>query len=204
MHIRRGDFAQQCFGDKPCRTGTEKFAQAVQDVKRQLAEERGFAVASVFIASGKFLLVLSFLGVVVRVKVPAAGFPPECRVQPHQGNQPAHISYCPLLTAVWALLLGGNNWHSLTNFYPFALPILDEHDPAFWDEVKGLGWKFFNHTAERTLERYNEWYPPLIDTVALSLGIGFVGTMDSTFSTLSAKRVEDWNDGFSRLVHRHL
>lgn len=55
VHIRRGDFAQQCFGDKPCRTGTEKFVQAVEDVKRQLAEERGLAVTSVFVASGKSL-----------------------------------------------------------------------------------------------------------------------------------------------------
>jgi hypothetical protein len=53
VHIRRGDFAQQCWVDKPCRTGTEKFAQAVQDVKKQLAEERGLDVTSVFVTSGK-------------------------------------------------------------------------------------------------------------------------------------------------------
>jgi fluoride ion exporter CrcB/FEX len=70
--------------------------------------------------------------------------------------------------------------------------------------VKHLGWKFIDHEAERTLERYNGWYPALIDTVALSFGVGFVGTLDSTFSTLSAKRVEDWNNGFAKLVHRHL
>ncbi|KAF5326229.1 hypothetical protein D9611_000410 [Ephemerocybe angulata] len=133
VHIRRGDFTGvgQCSNDKPCRTGTELFAKAVDEVKKQLAEERGLQVPSVFITS-------------------------------------------------------------------------DEKEPLFWDEISALGWRFINHTAEKTLDRYGEWYPPLIDTVALSLGVGFVGTLDSTFSTLSARRVEDWNRGAIRLVDRRL
>ena len=77
---------------------------------------------------------------------------------------------------------------------------LDEKDPAFWKQVKAEGWKYIDHTAERTSRRYGEWYPPLIDIVAQSLGAGFVGSLDSTVSIVSARRVEDWNHGVSRMV----
>lgn len=45
-----------------------------------------------------------------------------------------------------------------------------------------------------------EWYPILIDSASLSLGAGFVGTKSSTYSVLSARRVEDWNGGVAELV----
>jgi hypothetical protein len=45
-----------------------------------------------------------------------------------------------------------------------------------------------------------DWYPIILDKAALSLGLGFVGTRSSTFSTLTARRVEDWNDGESSFV----
>jgi hypothetical protein len=77
---------------------------------------------------------------------------------------------------------------------------LDETDPAFWKQMTDYGWDYLNHTAERTEERYGEWYPLLIDKVSLSLGSGFVGTVSSTFSTLNAWRVEDWNGGLSHLA----
>ncbi|KAF6754171.1 hypothetical protein DFP72DRAFT_899560 [Ephemerocybe angulata] len=76
----------------------------------------------------------------------------------------------------------------------------DERDPEFWKEVSGYGWHYINHTVERTLERYGEWYPVLIDTTALSIGSGFVGTKSSTFSVLTARRVEDWNGGLTDMV----
>ncbi|RXW21234.1 hypothetical protein EST38_g4627 [Candolleomyces aberdarensis] len=71
----------------------------------------------------------------------------------------------------------------------------DEDDPAFWDEITSFGWSYFDHTAERTHERFSEWHPILIDKVAQSMSIGFVGSLSSTFSLLSARRVEDWNAG---------
>ncbi|EAU91093.2 hypothetical protein CC1G_03261 [Coprinopsis cinerea okayama7 len=78
----------------------------------------------------------------------------------------------------------------------------DEVDPQFWKTIDGFGWKYINHARELTTERFGPWYPPLIDTVALSMGVGFVGTDKSTFSTLSAWRVKDWNRGETRLVTR--
>jgi len=71
----------------------------------------------------------------------------------------------------------------------------DENSPDFWDDVKSQGWLHINHTQEQTLERFGEWYPPLIDVVIQSMAVGFVGTEDSTFSLVSQRRVEDWNGG---------
>lgn len=80
-------------------------------------------------------------------------------------------------------------------------PPTDEADPKFYDEVRSYGWSFLNHTSERTVERYGEWHPILIDKVTLSMGIGFVGTDSSTFSILNARRVEDWNNGVTMLLN---
>ena len=78
--------------------------------------------------------------------------------------------------------------------------MLDEENPSFWSEVTAQGWKYIDHVAERTLIQYGEWYPPVIDIVAQSLGAGFVGSIDSTVSIVSARRVEDWNHGVTRIV----
>ena len=78
----------------------------------------------------------------------------------------------------------------------------DEKDPKFWEEVREMGWVHFDHEKEATLERYGEWYLPLIDIISQSLASGFVGTMSSTFSLVSARRVEDWNGGPTVLVSR--
>ncbi|KAG6879658.1 hypothetical protein C0992_000100 [Termitomyces sp. T32_za158] len=77
----------------------------------------------------------------------------------------------------------------------------DEKDPAFWREVREEGWRYIDHSAERTLDRHGEWYAPIIDIVAQSMGIGFVGSRDSTVSIVSAHRVEDWNQGITRMVN---
>ena len=78
--------------------------------------------------------------------------------------------------------------------------MLDEEDPTYWENVEAEGWKYINHNAEQTVERYGEWYPILIDIIAHSLAVGFVGSKDSTVSVVSAKRVEEWNDGITRTV----
>jgi len=86
---------------------------------------------------------------------------------------------------------------------PHALQVLvmsDEVSPDFWEEVRNEGWFHVNHATERTLERLGEWYPPLIDIVAQSYAVGFVGTEDSTFSLLGQRRVESWNGGVSSNV----
>jgi hypothetical protein len=76
----------------------------------------------------------------------------------------------------------------------------DETDTAFWDQVVAHGWRYTNHTAEQTLEIHGDWYPTLVDVVTQSLALGFVGTVDSTVSLLSKRRVEDWNGGVTRMV----
>ncbi|PPQ63687.1 hypothetical protein CVT24_004572 [Panaeolus cyanescens] len=76
-----------------------------------------------------------------------------------------------------------------------VLIMSDETDPEFWKQVRELGWKYFDHEAWETVPKYGEWYAPIIDIAAQSLASGFVGTEDSTFSLVSARRVEDWNNG---------
>lgn len=85
----------------------------------------------------------------------------------------------------------------------FFLPLThaDETDPKFWDEAFELGWRYFDHEKERTLERFGEWQTPLVDIVAQSFAAGFVGTDDSTFSLVGGRRVEDWNDSTYEMVH---
>jgi len=71
----------------------------------------------------------------------------------------------------------------------------DESDPAFWIEVAVRGWAHIDHKAEQTDSKHGNWYSTLIDAAAHSLASGFVGTAGSTYSLISARRVEYWNDG---------
>ena len=76
----------------------------------------------------------------------------------------------------------------------------DERDPAWWEQVRALGWAAIDHDAERTEEIFGRWYPVFIDVVAQSFGKGFVGTDHSTLTLVTTKRVADWNNGISRSV----
>ncbi|TFK90807.1 hypothetical protein K466DRAFT_583411 [Polyporus arcularius HHB13444] len=76
----------------------------------------------------------------------------------------------------------------------------DESDPAWWDEVKALGWKTVDHQAARTAEVLGRWYPVILDAAIQSNAMGFVGTDRSTYSILSRRRVETWHDGVTRTV----
>ncbi|GAA5873183.1 hypothetical protein JCM16303_006963 [Sporobolomyces ruberrimus] len=58
-----------------------------------------------------------------------------------------------------------------------------------------LGWLVIDHDAEGTEKNLGAWYPPLIDSVILAKGQGFVGTEWSTFSYLAGLRVKYWNGG---------
>lgn len=73
--------------------------------------------------------------------------------------------------------------------------VIDEEDPRFWEEIADLGWVRFDHAQEKTADKYGVWYPIIVDIVAQSMAAGFIGTSDSTFSLVSARRVEDWNNG---------
>ncbi|CED83248.1 hypothetical protein [Phaffia rhodozyma] len=83
-----------------------------------------------------------------------------------------------------------------------VLATTDEHDESFLKEVRDLGWIMLNHDKELTIEKNGLWYPTLIDSIALSLGTGFVGTSGSTMSILARRRVEEWNGGIGRQVLR--
>jgi len=78
----------------------------------------------------------------------------------------------------------------------------DEIDSSFWQGVKDIGWRRLDHLSEQTQMKYGEWYSPIIDQVAGSMAAGFVGTEGSTFSLVGARRVEDWNNGYSAMIHR--
>lgn len=79
----------------------------------------------------------------------------------------------------------------------------DERDSKWWDQVAALGndWSWIDHNTEKTAERYGNWFPLLLDAMFQSMGKGFVGTLGSTMSDLARKRVEDWHDGESAMVH---
>lgn len=34
----------------------------------------------------------------------------------------------------------------------------DEEDAAWWAEVGAFGWKYPDHAAEQTADKYGEWY----------------------------------------------
>jgi hypothetical protein len=84
-----------------------------------------------------------------------------------------------------------------------TVPIIvssDEVSPSWWSGVTERGWIRIDHIGEQTEEKYGEWFIPILDIVIQSLAIGFVGTKSSTLSAVSAKRVQDWNGGLSKIL----
>lgn len=96
----------------------------------------------------------------------------------------------------------------------------DEKNADWWTEVRSLGWTWLDHKEYQTAEKLGKWYatfasneqfihitddmiryPVFLDAAAQSLGSGFVGTYRSTMSLMAARRVVDWNGGFSRDVN---
>ncbi|KAG8976439.1 hypothetical protein FRC05_003682 [Tulasnella sp. 425] len=85
-----------------------------------------------------------------------------------------------------------------------VIVLSDESDPAWWAEVEKLGWKYIDHTKERTIERYGSlWYPPLIDAMLQAMGTGFAGTGGSTMSLVALRRTVEWNDGVGVMQLRY-
>jgi len=99
------------------------------------------------------------------------------------------------------------------DFHPstetIVLVTTDETSSGFHASLKSLGWYAVNHAAVGTAsllkERHGDasgWWDSAVDQAILSLGKGFVGTLDSQVSLVSALRVASWNDGATRFVKR--
>ncbi|GAA5971420.1 hypothetical protein JCM3765_001426 [Sporobolomyces pararoseus] len=83
------------------------------------------------------------------------------------------------------------------------LPVLfatDSTDPVFIKKLNKLGWIYINHVEFATSARFGGWYPGILDSSILSRATGFVGTRQSTFSYVAARRVESWNGGSTLVV----
>lgn len=83
------------------------------------------------------------------------------------------------------------------------LPVLfatDSTDPVFIKKLSKLGWIYINHIEFATSARFGGWYPGVLDSSILSRATGFVGTKQSTFSYVAARRVESWNGGATLIV----
>ncbi|GAA5907252.1 O-fucosyltransferase family protein [Sporobolomyces salmoneus] len=83
------------------------------------------------------------------------------------------------------------------------LPVLfatDSTDPLFIKKLNKLGWIYINHVEFATSARFGGWYPGVLDSSILSRAVGFVGTRQSTFSYVAARRVESWNGGKTLIV----
>lgn len=76
----------------------------------------------------------------------------------------------------------------------------DSKEPEFIESLTRLGWTFIDHDKLKTVKRYGGWYPAVIDSLILSRGVGFVGTKQSTFSYVAARRVETWSNGLTSIV----
>ncbi|GAA5875116.1 hypothetical protein JCM16303_005015 [Sporobolomyces ruberrimus] len=83
------------------------------------------------------------------------------------------------------------------------LPVLfatDSTDPTFIKKLSKLGWIYINHVEFATSARFGGWYPGVLDSSILSRATGFVGTRQSTFSYVAARRVESWHGGATLIV----
>ncbi|GAA5914983.1 O-fucosyltransferase family protein [Sporobolomyces salmoneus] len=92
-----------------------------------------------------------------------------------------------------------------------VLVTTDETSPSFHSSLSSLGWFTINHsspsvgTSSLLRERYGAssgWWDSAVDQAILSIGKGFVGTLDSQVSLVSALRVMSWNDGLTKFVTR--
>ncbi|GAA5920982.1 hypothetical protein JCM1841_003242 [Sporobolomyces salmonicolor] len=83
------------------------------------------------------------------------------------------------------------------------LPVLfatDSGDPAFIAKLSKRGWIHINHIEFATTARFGGWSSGVLDSAILSRAEGFLGTRQSTFSSVAARRVESWNGGVTAIV----
>ena len=92
--------------------------------------------------------------------------------------------------------------HARTGVRPaHVLMTSDERDAAWWADVAALGWfRLELSQGSKEAEALGDWYPVVMDAVVQSMGVGFVGTEESTFSHIARRRVMDWNGGITRMV----
>ncbi|GAA5884480.1 hypothetical protein JCM16303_005101 [Sporobolomyces ruberrimus] len=90
-----------------------------------------------------------------------------------------------------------------------VLVTTDDTSSEFHSSLRQLGWYAIDHsqagTAALLKSRYGSssgWWDSAVDAAIHSVGRGFVGTLDSQVSLVSALRVATWNDGPTRLVKR--
>ncbi|KAJ7639163.1 hypothetical protein FB45DRAFT_904876 [Roridomyces roridus] len=82
-----------------------------------------------------------------------------------------------------------------------VLMVSDDPDPVLeWAQKNGKDWRLVDHEVEKTSEVHGGWYPAGLDAIFLSMASGIVRTRTSTYSLVSAHRVETWNDGPQRQV----
>ncbi|TRM65026.1 hypothetical protein BD626DRAFT_490664 [Schizophyllum amplum] len=72
----------------------------------------------------------------------------------------------------------------------------NERDPAFWEEVKALGYLYIDYDDDEQAG----WWAIVIDACIQAMASGFVGTAHSTVSLISERRVQEWNSGVARMV----
>lgn len=70
------------------------------------------------------------------------------------------------------------------------------------EDLRHLGWHYIDHEKLQTAEKYGPWEATLVDNVVLSLGMGFVGTEDSTSgpSSLFVSPGEELTDVLLRIA----
>ncbi|KAF7298640.1 hypothetical protein MIND_00811100 [Mycena indigotica] len=86
-----------------------------------------------------------------------------------------------------------------------VLLMSDEQDETWWAQAQAAysseGWARASHVELQTVEKYGMWYPILIDSAMQThrMVLGIVGTMSSTVSVISGKRIASWNEGTAPL-----
>jgi len=100
------------------------------------------------------------------------------------------------------VVLMSGKYERIATLLSLLSQVSDETDHSFWEEVKSIGWTRLDHAIEESQKKFGDWYPPIIDQVAHSMAAGFVGTVGSTFSLVGARRVEDWNNGYTAMIDR--
>ncbi|GEM10998.1 hypothetical protein Rt10032_c13g5015 [Rhodotorula toruloides] len=79
--------------------------------------------------------------------------------------------------------------------YPVVFTTDEQPTSAIWRELESRGWKGVDHTRFNTTQRFDPWYPSLIDAAILAGAQGMVGTALSTYSFVSGERVKSWQGG---------
>ncbi|BGP35372.1 hypothetical protein JCM10296v2_007208 [Rhodotorula toruloides] len=79
--------------------------------------------------------------------------------------------------------------------YPVVFTTDEQPASTIWRELAAHGWKGVDHIRMNTTQRFDPWYPSLIDGAVLAGAQGMVGTALSTYSFVSGERVKSWQGG---------